>query len=94
MLGSPALNSSQIDTIGVGAVIAVVVVGLVLSLIISAVVGRIIVLVVMVVLGAVIWQQRATIESRVKKCQLDMTFMGIHVHAPADVRAQCKKITR
>jgi len=45
-------------------------------------------------LGAVIWQQRATIESRVKKCQLDMTFMGIHVHAPADVRAQCKKITR
>ena len=53
MLGSPALNSSQIDTIGVGAIIAVVVVGLVLSLIISAVVGRIIVLVVMIVVGAV-----------------------------------------
>ena len=94
MLSSPALNSSQIGTIGIGAIAAVVVVGLLLSLIISAVVGRIIVLVVMVVVGTVIWQQRATIESRVKKCQLDMTFMGIHVHAPADVRAQCKKVTR
>ena len=48
----------------------------------------------MVGIGAVIWQQRAAIEAKVKKCQLDMTFMGIHVHAPADVQAQCKSVTR
>jgi hypothetical protein len=41
----------------------------------------------------VVWQQRATIEDRVKKCQLDMTFMGFHVQAPKDVQAQCKKVT-
>ena len=75
--------------IGIGAIVAVVV-GLLLSLIISAR-RRIIVRSVMVGIGAVIWQQRAAIEATVKKCQLDMTFMGIHVHAPADVQAQCKK---
>ena len=87
------LNSDQIGTIGIGAIVGVVVVGLLLSLIISAVVGRIIVLVIMVSLGAVIWNQRASIEDSVKKCQLDMTFMGVHVQAPHDVQAQCKKVT-
>lgn len=88
-----ALNSDQIGKIGIGAIVAVVVIGLLLSMIITAIVGRVLILVVVVVLGAFIWQQRASIEDHVKKCDLHMTFFGYHVDAPADVIAQCRKIT-
>jgi hypothetical protein len=85
-----ALNSDQIGKIGIGAIVAVVVIGLLLGMIISAIVGRIIILVIVVALGAYIWQQRATIEDHVKKCDLNMSFFGVDVHAPADVIQQCK----
>jgi len=46
-------------------------------------------LVVVVALGVLVWQQRTVIEDHVKKCQLNMTFLGIHVNAPKDVREHC-----
>jgi len=85
-----ALNSDQIGKIGIGAIVAVVVIGLLLGMIISAIVGRIIILVIVVALGAYIWQQRASIEDHVNKFQLNMSFFGFNVNAPADVVQQCK----
>ena len=93
-LSSSALNSDQIGKVGIGAIVAVVVIGLLLSVIISALVGRIIVLVVVVALGAFIWQQRSSIEDHVKKCDLNMTFFGYHVNAPKDVVAQCQQLQK
>ncbi|PZS26572.1 MAG: hypothetical protein DLM58_20495 [Pseudonocardiales bacterium] len=84
-----ALDSTQITKIGVGAIIALVVVGFVLSLIITAIIGRIIIAVVVIVLGILVWQQRTVIQDHVNKCQLDMTFIGIHVNAPDDVKKDC-----
>ncbi len=86
-----ALNSNQITTIGVGAIVALVVLGFLLSLVVTAIVGRIVILVAVVVLGAVVWQQRTQIEDKVQKCQLDLSFVGIHVQAPDDVVAKCRK---
>lgn len=89
-----AIDSSQITKIGVGTIIGLVVVGILLSLVITAVVGRIIILVVVVGLGILVWQQRTTIENHVKKCQLDTTFLGVHVGAPRDVQAHCESINQ
>ncbi|MEO8889904.1 MAG: hypothetical protein ABI301_04725 [Jatrophihabitantaceae bacterium] len=85
-----ALDSSEITKVGIGATIVVVVVGLLLSLIISAVIARVVILVVVVLLGVFIWQQRAVIENHVKKCELTMSYFGVHVDAPQSVQARCK----
>jgi hypothetical protein len=87
-----ALNSDQIGKIGIGAIVAVVVIGLLLGMIISAIVGRLIILVIVVGLGVYIWQQRASIEDHVKDCNLNMSFFGYHVDAPADVVQQCRNL--
>jgi hypothetical protein len=84
-----ALDSSDITKIGIGATIAVVVIGLLLSMIITALVARVVILVVVVLLGVFIWQQRAVIEDHVKKCQLNMSYFGVHVDAPQSVQDKC-----
>lgn len=85
-----ALDSTQITKIGVGVIIGLVLLGFVLSLIITAVIGRVIIVVVVIALGALVWQQRTVIQDRVKKCQLDMTFIGVHVNAPDNVKRACR----
>lgn len=87
-----ALNSDQIGKIAIGAIVAIVVVGLLLGMIVSAIVGRLIILVVVVGLGVYIWQQRVTIENHVKDCNTHMSFFGYHVDLPADVAQQCARL--
>jgi hypothetical protein len=89
-----ALDSTDITKIGVGVIIGLVVVGFVLSLIVTAIVGRVIIALVVVALAILVWQQRTAIEDHVKKCQLDMTFVGIHVDAPDHVQRACLKKTQ
>ncbi len=84
-----ALDSTQITKLGIGVIIGLVLLGFVLSLIITAIVGRIIIAVVVVALGILVWQQRTVIQDHVKKCQLDMTFLGVHVNAPDHVKQAC-----
>jgi hypothetical protein len=85
-----AIDSSDITKVGIGATVAVVVIGFLLGLIITAIVARVIIVVVVVGLGIFIWQQRAVIEDHVKKCQLDMTFFGFHIDAPQGVKDACR----
>ncbi len=87
-----ALDSGQITKIGVGAIVVLVALGVLLGLVITAIVGRIVIAVVVVALGVLIWQQRTSIEDHVKKCNLDMSFLGIHVDAPNDVSQHCQSI--
>jgi hypothetical protein len=91
MTNVQAIDSSDITKIGIGVIVAVVVLGFLVSLVVTALIGRLIVLVVVVVLGVFVWQQRSTIQDNVKKCHLDMTFFGVHVKAPADVLAKCQQ---
>jgi hypothetical protein len=87
-----ALDVGGVRNIGTGALIALVVVGLLLILVIKSLVGRIVIVVVVLALGAYVWQQRLTIEHRLTKdkCQLSTTFFGVHVRAPADVVQACR----
>jgi hypothetical protein len=90
-MSAVALDSSQIGKLGVGLIVALVVIGLLLSLVVTALVGRIIILVVVVGLGVLVWQQRVTIQDHVKKCDLDMSFLGVHINAPKDVKDRCAR---
>jgi hypothetical protein len=81
-----ALNSDQI-----GIIIALLVVGALLSMVITALVGRLVILVVVVALGVVVWQQRTEIKNKVDDCKLNGTFFGVHVSAPKDVVAACQQ---
>lgn len=91
MTHAVALNSNQITTIGVGAIVALVVIGFLLSLIVTAIVGRLVILVAVVALAAFVWQQRGEIQHRVKTCDLNLTFVGIHIDAPSDVVRKCQQ---
>jgi len=88
-----ALDSSQIGKIGVGIIIALVVVGLLLSFFITALIGRLIILVLVVVLGGAVWQQRQHIEDNINKhkCNLSASFFGFSVKAPSDVVRACQQ---
>ncbi|HJQ44601.1 MAG TPA: hypothetical protein VJ831_16035 [Jatrophihabitantaceae bacterium] len=86
-----ALDSDSIGKIGIGVIVALVVLGLLLSLIITAVVGRVIILIVVVGLGILVWQQRSSLQDKIDKCQLNATFFGVHVNAPDDVVKACQK---
>jgi protein-S-isoprenylcysteine O-methyltransferase Ste14 len=87
-----ALNAQDITKVGVIVIVALVVIGALLSIVITALVGRIIILVVVVVLGLFVWQQRTHIQDKINKnqCDLNATFFGIHLDAPDSVKQACK----
>jgi hypothetical protein len=91
-----ALNAGNITKIGVIAIVALVVIGALLSIVITALIGRIIILVVVVVLGAFVWQQRGHVQDEFNKhkCDLNATFFGIHLDAPQSVKDVCVAQTK
>ena len=86
-----ALSSADITKVGVIVIIALFVIGLLLSIVITALVGRIIILVLVVGLSIVVWQQRTHIKDRFDDCKLQATFFGIHLDAPDSVVQKCRQ---
>ena len=92
-----ALDSSQVQNVGLGAIVVIVLRGLLLARMVTKMITRVIVLVVAVVLAVVIYQQRDRVASAVadagKRC--DATFFGIHVN-PDDpvVRKACEQASK
>lgn len=84
-----ALDSGNITKIGVIVIIALVVVGALLSIVLTALVARVIILVVVVGLAILVWQQRTHIKDQIDSCHLGATFFGIHVSAPQSVKDAC-----
>jgi uncharacterized membrane protein (DUF4010 family) len=86
-----ALNASDITKVGVIVIVALVVVGALLSMVITAIVGRIIILALVIVAGVFVWQQRTHIKDEINtnKCNLQATFFGIHLDAPDSVKQAC-----
>jgi uncharacterized membrane protein (DUF4010 family) len=87
-----ALNANDITQVGVIVIVALVVVGALLSMVITAIVGRIIILALVIVAGVFVWQQRTHIKDEINtnKCNLQATFFGIHLDAPASVKQACR----
>jgi hypothetical protein len=99
MTSVQSLQTSDITKIGIGVIIALVVIGALLSLVITAIIGRLILLVIVVALAAFVWVQRGTVQDKVDdfknghvaSCQFDKTFFGIHVKAPSKLVAECEQ---
>lgn len=84
-----ALDTDRAKTIALVVIVGMIVLGAVLSAIISAIVGRIVVLLIALVLAAVVWSQRADIESAAKKC--DATLFGVHLTPSNDtLKRKCQ----
>ena len=90
-----AISSDNITTIGVGLIVAVVVIGALLSFLLTRLIARVIILVVVIVLGVFVWQQRNHVRDAVNMhaCNLNATFFGVHVDAPASVKQACRSHT-
>jgi protein-S-isoprenylcysteine O-methyltransferase Ste14 len=84
-----ALNSANITKIGIVIIVALVLIGALLSIVLTALVARIIILVVVIGLAVLVWQQRTHIKDQIDKCKLDATFFGVHVNAPDSVQRHC-----
>jgi protein-S-isoprenylcysteine O-methyltransferase Ste14 len=91
-MAAEALSSDDITRVGVIIIVALVLIGLLLSIVITAIVGRIIILVVVVGLGILVWQQRTHIKNQVDDCHFNATFFGVHVSAPQSVQQHCRQI--
>jgi protein-S-isoprenylcysteine O-methyltransferase Ste14 len=89
-----ALGSDDVPKVGIGVILALVVVGLLVFLALSAIIARILVVLVVVGLGLLIWQQRGAVQDRIKNCKFDTSYLGLKVQAPDDVAAQCKRLHR
>ena len=87
-----ALDTSQASNVGIGVIVAVIVIGLLLVVVIRKVLVRAIVVLLMVLLAVVAWQQRHQVGDAAKKC--DASFFGVHVtpHDPV-VKRHCQEIT-
>ena len=85
-----ALDAGNITKIGVGVIIALVVIGILLSLLITAIIGRIIIFVVVVLLAVFVWQQRSSIENKIDQHKCNLTFFGMHLDPPDSLHKICK----
>lgn len=86
-----AIDAGDITTIGIVLIIALVVIGVLLSLVITALLGRVVILVAVIVLAAFVWQQRGHVKDEIstKICNTKPTFFGIHLDAPDTVKQAC-----
>lgn len=89
-----ALSSDNITQIGLIIIVALVVIGALLSFVITALVARIVILVLVIGLGVLVWQQRTHLKDKFDKCDLQATFIGIHFDAPQSVQDRCAGLHR
>ena len=83
-----ALDTDQAKVLGIGIIVAVLVIGFIISALITAIVGRIVVILVVVALVVVVYTQRAQIKQSTSDC--DVTFFGVHLTpSDDDVRQAC-----
>lgn len=81
-----SLQADDVTAIGVGVIIVLVVLGFLLSLVFTKILLKLLVLVVVVGLGFLVWQQRSSVEHKIKdKACTGYSFFGVHVDPPDDV---------
>jgi protein-S-isoprenylcysteine O-methyltransferase Ste14 len=90
-----ALSAANITQIGIVIIVALVVIGVLLSIVITALVGRLIILALVVGLAIFVWQQRTHVKDEINshKCNLHATFFGFHLDAPQSVINACRRHT-
>jgi mannitol-specific phosphotransferase system IIBC component len=92
------LDAGDVTKIGVGVIIALVVIGILVGLLITAIIGRIIIAVIVIALAVFVWQQRSSVENKINHdknhvCNsFNATFFGIHLDAPSSVKKKCRHL--
>jgi hypothetical protein len=92
------LDAADVTKIGIGVIIALVVIGVLVGLLITAIIGRVLIAVIVIGLAVFVWQQRSSVENKInheKKhvCNsFDATFFGIHLDAPSSVKKKCRHL--
>jgi hypothetical protein len=84
-----ALDAGDITKIGVGVIIALVVIGVLLSMLITALIGRVIIAVVVIALAVLVWKQHDKIENNISAKNCSFTFFGIHLDPPDSLKKVC-----
>ena len=84
-----ALSSDNITKVGLTIIIAVVLIGALLSIVITALVARIVILVLVIGIAVLVWQQRTHLKDKFDDCDLHATFFGVHFDAPQSVVDEC-----
>jgi hypothetical protein len=92
-----ALDTSQVKSLGLGGVGAVVLIGLIIAILVGRIVTKIVVLAIALVLGFALYSQRSqvldAIDKQAKKC--DITFFGVHVQpSDANVKKACAELAK
>jgi hypothetical protein len=88
-----ALSSDQISGLSIGVIIAVVVLGLIVGLIVNAIVARVVIAVVAVGLAVLVWTQRTSLENRVRDCDTNVSFVGVHVNLSSAAQSRCNVLS-
>lgn len=88
------LDAGDVTKLGVGIIIALVVIGVLVGLLITAIVGRLIIAVIVIGLAIFVWQQRSSVENKINDaknhaCDFHATFFGVRLDAPQSIRAKC-----
>ncbi len=91
---SAALDAGQVKNLTLGGLAVIVLLGLLLCLLISALVGRLVVILLVLVLGALLWTQRSTVQSRIRNCDANVSFLGYHVSFTAAQVEACTQLSQ
>jgi disulfide bond formation protein DsbB len=87
-----ALSSDNITRIGLIIIVAVVVIGALLSIVITALVARIVIIVLVIGIAVLVWQQRTHLKDKFDNCDTQATFFGVHFDAPHSLTERCLQL--
>jgi len=91
-----ALDSTDLTKLGIGVILALIVVGFVLSMLITALVARLVIAAIVIGLGAFVWQQRTSIKDDIDNCKINdsYSYFGITVDIPPSVEQHCRQVQK
>ena len=84
-----ALDAGDVTKLGVGIIIALIVLGVIISMLITKLVVRVVVAVAVVALAFYVWNQRTSIEHKIDKRDCNLTFLGVHLDPPNSLKRFC-----
>jgi uncharacterized membrane protein len=84
-----ALDAGNVTGIGIGVIVALILIGVLISVFITALVVRAIVAIAVVVLAFVVWHQRNVIEEHIAHHKCDFSFFGVHLGPPDHLKQLC-----
>jgi hypothetical protein len=89
-----ALDSSQVQNVGLGAIVVIILLGLLLARLARKMIIRVVVLVVALVLAVAVYQQRDRVATAISDVgeRCEATFFGVHVEPDnPTVRKACEQ---